>query len=291
MMDQTARGTCRAPDIAQRPEIAASAWGRHAEGCTTWGVAHPPRLTHAHLAGLLGDELAAVVISGVVSEGEQSRLLAALRLAPWKYEEGHGRPAGTLGTALTDHAGDRQLGYFGRVPRSAATHWAVSKMAGVDLSARMMRVLGDAWLRSVRVAEDPDYGSYAAGVFRTNGAAPLHSHYAPADAADWSIACVTGQLRCEVCLAAAADGAGGETAVYRQPWSEEIERFRRAGSPGYSAAAVAGAAGVKVRPSAGDLLIFNSRNLHELLPARGAPVTYGTFAGVTPKYRELVLYA
>lgn len=289
LSDEVVRGMGRAFPIVPEP----SSLVAPSSDPTTWENVETKQLEQQHLDALLANDVGAVTVKGVAGVADRVGLRAALGGANWELYADRQPPVGKLGITQTEHAGDMALQreYFARVADNAAQMDAIFATAGVDLRARVMEIFANAWSRTVGVAVDPELGTYAAGVFRKIGVARLHRDFAPVDARGWSIACVAGQLAWNVYLSVGDEEAGGETVVYRRPWTEALERFRVAGCYSYSAAAVAGAPSVTIRPQAGDLVIFQSRNFHEVLSTSAERITYSSFAGVTPEYRELVLYS
>lgn len=74
---------------------------------------------------------------------------------------------------------------------------------------------------------------------------------------------------------------GGEVSVYRHRWRPSDERFRD--SYGYHPEAVAEEPVAVVRPDVGDVVLFDSRNLHAIAPIDGAGrrVSLSFFLGIT----------
>lgn len=259
---------------------------------TIWEVEQPPSLEARHIETLLRNDIGAMVLPNFLSPSECHAVALALETAPWEVYADREPPVGKVGITQTEHADGReqQRRYFERVAAHEAIMREIFTTAGIDLLARVHALLADAWTRPVRVARDPTHGRYAVGVFRRIGVARLHRDFAAVDAKGWSIASMVGQLAWNVYLAV-GEGVGGETVVYRRPWTNHLERFRVADCYSYSAAAVAGAPSITIRPKLGDFVLFSSRNFHEVLTTRSARITYSSFAGVTAEPRELVLFS
>jgi L-gamma-glutamyl-L-propargylglycine hydroxylase len=74
---------------------------------------------------------------------------------------------------------------------------------------------------------------------------------------------------------------GGETRVYRRRWRPADEMYRD--GYGYTEEAVAGEPVATVRPETGDIVLFDSRNLHSVAEVSGAGrrVSLSFFLGIT----------
>lgn len=95
----------------------------------------------------------------------------------------------------------------------------------------------------------------------------LHADFAPFLKQDWTIKNITQELAWNIFVTTPLDG--GECCVYNRPWQKEDDKFIKAGTYGYDKVVVKNAESYNYKPSAGDLVIFNSRNFHEVVPSSG----------------------
>ena len=120
----------------------------------------------------------------------------------------------------------------------------------------------------------------------------LHADFAPYVSAGYAIAQSDSQLAWNVY--ADVPEAGGETVIYNRPWTPLPEDNRVGPAYDLSHAAVAGAESVALRPTIGDVLLFNARNPHEVRSAESKSgrrrIGVGSFIGSLPN-GSLVLWS
>ncbi|MFI7638480.1 hypothetical protein [Nonomuraea sp. NPDC049400] len=86
----------------------------------------------------------------------------------------------------------------------------------------------------------------------------------------------------------AAPRAGGETVIWQKRRSPADERHRV--GVGYDPAVVAECPSAVIKPNAGDVVIFDSRNLHAVRPGDGRRITVSFFVGITDN-GDLILWS
>ncbi|KAJ5999609.1 hypothetical protein N7481_000018 [Penicillium waksmanii] len=160
---------------------------------------------------------------------------------------------------------DAQDRYFTQVAQLTDLHARIAKKTGDNPWERILTMLQElAPEHEVRVAHEPDGRRYHAGIYRSiNNSTPIHCDWSPYDSLteDWVINRVTHQAVLNLYLAPMIDG---ETILYDRIWEEELLQYRDPTTYGYFREAVDGCATVTLRPSVGDLCLFNTRNLHEV---------------------------
>lgn len=134
-------------------------------------------------------------------------------------------------------------------------------------------------------SEGPDQ-KYFAGIVRgINNGTPIHCDWAPYDTLTepWAIARVTNQAVFNLYL---SDVSGGDTQVHDVQWTSEALAYRDPASYGYFPGLVAGRKKARFHPNAGDLYIFNSRNMHEVFPVdadcKKRRMAMASFFGILP---------
>ena len=134
------------------------------------------------------------------------------------------------------------------------------------------------------VATDPDLGNkeYFTGLIRAMGAkSTLHFDHAPSQLPGWSVSNCDDQFALVVHLKPADNG--GELNVYNHPWRAEDDKFNKdigqKGTYGFTDSFLSSATYAKITPLAGDLIIFRSRNFHQVADifSKGPRLTLGTF--------------
>lgn len=130
---------------------------------------------------------------------------------------------------------------------------------------------------NVAIADEAGYGSMFAGTFR-NVSSLGHKHfdYAPIEVKGWDISKITAQLSWNLYL---NKPVGGDLIVYERPYSSEDECLRVPGQYYYDDSIVIGRSIFRYSPNVGDVVIFNSRNIHEVERVKGDRFTLSSFIG------------
>ena len=248
-------------------------------------------LTTDSLSDLLANKIPAIRVKNFANADECARFAIAMRSGARK-EYGVDRPIGYIGMAQYEFRWSRsKKDYFDAVPKAFADQRFVFDRS-FDVMARFISVLGSAWPSPVRIAED-EYGPYFAGIIRfaTNGIG-LHADYAPFNMPGYSVDQITSQLAWNLFVEAPA--SGGVTTLCNAPWTPEMEPGKPPQSYGLSKPADGAIETFQYAPAVGDVVIFNSRNPHEvsagLSEAGHGRLQIGSFAGHMPD-RSLVLFA
>lgn len=110
---------------------------------------------------------------------------------------------------------------------------------------------------------------YYSGLIRQISRAYLHFDFAPYDAFGWAIENVINQLAWNVYMQTSE--TGGEIKIYDQQWQPKIfdshKMENNNGSYGFKESVVKNIRSISIQPEVGDLVLFNSRNFHEVLSA------------------------
>jgi hypothetical protein len=163
--------------------------------------------------------------------------------------------------------------------------------ASFDPLNRMIRLLTRNTGRRTSIARSTGGQSYYAGLFRriVQGT-KLHVDYAPAEQKGWEICAVNHQLTWNLYLKVAGDGASsGHTTVYWRQWRPEDHRFKE-DSYGFNRKVVAGSEQASFQPTVGEVVLFNTRNYHEVAPSLGDRITVASAIGETYQ-GELILWS
>jgi hypothetical protein len=162
-----------------------------------------------------------------------------------------------------------------------------------DLVESLLGSLVRTWPGPVDVAAEPDQERhYSVGLVRLVKRALPHVDWPPADGGGWLVEQAEAQLAFNVFIR--VQDTGGEVIVYRRPWTPDLEDHRTPGSYSYEHSALEGVDRVKLKPKAGDLVIFNSRNVHEVLPVDpngDSRLALSAFGAVMPDSKALLLFS
>jgi hypothetical protein len=145
------------------------------------------------------------------------------------------------------------------------------KLIMADFSREMMA--------SSSIAVEPELGDYFAGTFRLiKGAGLIHYDFANSEVHGWEISKVRAQLSWNLYLS--RPESGGELMVYSNQWDSTSEVHKKPSCYSYDEGAVDGASRFSYSPNAGDLVIFNSRNFHEIKAPIGPRFSLSSFIGL-----------
>lgn len=270
---------------------AAAAADRPVVPAPTWvdAVEHP--LNAQTLRDLLDNRIAAIRIPGFASSAECRQFAAAARAGPIKHYS-VGRRIGYIGMAQYEFRwGHPKSDFFDAVP--AANRDLRQVLANTfDAVQRLIDRLQAVWPHPVGIARE-ELGEYYAGIIRFAGeGVDLHADWAPLNAPHYAIGAVDAQLGWNFFAEELAEG--GITRVHNAPWDPPLTPGEIPRSYGLDPAIVAGAPSMTYRPTAGDVVLFNTRNPHEIGGGRaegdGNRISIGSFIGRMPDGR-LVLWS
>lgn len=156
-----------------------------------------------------------------------------------------------------------------------------------DPVERLMGRLRSFTDHDVAIAGDPCGRRYSATIIRSsNEGLALHADFAPYQAPQLTVSDCTAQLAWNF-YAEVPEEPGGHTMVHNSPWTWQRRRDGEiAENYPLPYEAVAGAETFTFRPQEGEVILFNSRNPHEVFPVE-APngkdrIAMATFIGRKP---------
>ena len=251
-----------------------SAWARNTEEL----------LTRDSLTALLHNEIPAIRIRAFASNAECVAFCNAVRAAPISYYSVM-PPVGYIGMAQYEYRWNQpKEKYFLDVPAANALLRQVTSNS-FDPVERLIRLLQTHCDNRICVAQEPGLGPYYAGIVRiASGGIRLHADYAPFNSPDYTIGAIDAQLGWN--FFAEQPSGGGNTTVHNKPWTPALNGNEIPASYDLPRELVAGAASHSYAPTAGDVVIFNTRNPHEVAggesEASGDRVSIGSFIGRLP---------
>ncbi|MGD9944755.1 MAG: hypothetical protein AB7L76_19560 [Burkholderiaceae bacterium] len=258
---------------------------------STWIDLDERELTQDNLRLLLDNRIPAIRIRGFSSPAECAAFSAAAKQGNMQYYNVSDR-IGYIGLAQYQYRWNRSKAEFlADVPKANAdVQWVFDR--SFDARARFIEHLQAVWPHPVGVALE-DGQPYFAGIIRsTSDRIDLHVDWAPVNTPDYEIGRIDAHLGWN--FFAEELESGGHTTVHNAPWSPEIKPGEIPQSYGLDRALVEGAPRFVYQATAGDVVIFNTRNPHEIAPGKTVPggsrVSIGSFVGRMPD-RRLVLWA
>ncbi len=257
-----------------------------------WDAPAEYPLTRENLVALLDNRIPAIRIPGFARAEECAAFRKAMETANVKHYH-IANPVQYIGMAQVEYRwGGSKEEYF-RDVRQAYEDQAYVFRNSFDPVRRLIDLLGELWPHPVEIASEPGYGEYFAGIIRiASKGIDLHADYAPFNTPGYTIEHVNAQLGWN--LFVEAPGAGGITSVHNAPWSPVMDGDKPPQSYGLARGIVAGAQVFRYAPAQGEVVLFNSRNPHEVSAGEGEEaggrLQVGSFIGRMPDER-LVLWA
>ncbi|SLN65805.1 2OG-Fe(II)-dependent halogenase WelO5 family protein [Oceanibacterium hippocampi] len=260
----------------------------------TWKDLQEQSLTRESLSALLGNEIPAIRIRNFATAAECELFSRAAKTGNVKYYSVK-KKIGYIGQAQYEYRWNPDKSEYFEAVREARKDLHDVLSRSFDPVQRLMDRLRAVYPADVDVAREPGLGEYYAGIIRlASQGVDLHADFAPINTIDYSISSIDSQLGWN--FFAEDPGAGGLTTVHNAPWNPERKPGEIPQSYGLDHAIVAGAPTFTYAPTAGDVVIFNTRNPHEV--SAGEPgadetkdrVSIGSFIGRLPD-RSLVLWA
>ncbi|KAK3321891.1 hypothetical protein B0H66DRAFT_552865 [Apodospora peruviana] len=245
-----------------------------------WKTGEIQGLSRAAFIGMLRGEVPAVQVPGFVTRESASRFERHIQnqLAPYAHIAGP--PVQKLGLAQFEFQAQSAADFESRTGEVAKDEYFKAAETYKTLHSSVHAATGDdAWSRVVQVLREllpeypviaaresaPDGRAYHAGIYRSiNEGTPVHCDWSPFDSAteNWVINRVTRQAVFNLYLAPMESGA---TTLYDRQWDESVHaQYRDPATYGYFDEVVAGRDQLVLRPGVGDLVFFNTRNLHRV---------------------------
>lgn len=256
----------------------------------TWSARDEQPLNGDTLRQLLDNRIPAIRIPAFATPAECRAFAAAARRGKVKAYS-VGRRIGYIGMAQYEYRWGRpKADFFAAVPAANRELQEVLS-ASFDPVRRLMDTLRGVWPAPVEIAREP-MGEYFAGIIRfASEGVDLHADWAPLNAPGYAVGAVDGQLGWNFFAEELAEG--GLTTVHNAPWDPDVEPGDIPPSYGLDPAVVAGAPCITYRPTAGDVVLFNTRNPHEICggpTGQGDRISIGSFVGRMAD-RRLVLWS
>lgn len=240
-------------------------------------------LTTETLTALLANEIPAIRIKGFATPAECGLFAEAMRTGNRKAYSVE-TPIEYIGISQYEFRWDNgKKDYFNAVPKAFADQKYVFERSFDPLS-RLIETISQIWPTPLALAQD-QYGPYFAGIIRfASSGIGLHADFAPFNMPGYAVAHIDAQLAWN--LFVEAPSSGGITTVHNAPWTPAMEPGVPPQSYGLPRDSVEGRESFCYTPIAGDVVLFNSRNPHEV--SAGEPVggpgrlQIGSFIGRMP---------
>jgi hypothetical protein len=251
---------------------------------TTWTTRAEHDLTPDTLRALLDNAIPAIRIRGFASPAECAVFATAAKAGNLKYYSVK-RKIGYIGQAQYEYRWNPDKSEYFKAVEAANRDLEAVLAQTFDPVERLVGHLRAVWPGPVDIAEEPGQGRYYAGVIRlASQGVDLHVDYAPLNTLDCSISAIDAQLGWN--FFAEDPGEGGLTTIYNNPWNPERAPGEIPQSYDLDRALTEGVPSLTYAPTAGDVVIFNTRNPHEIGGAGDGAVaervSIGSFVGRMP---------
>ena len=258
----------------------------------TWTSDGEHELTTRNLELLLDNRIPVIRIRGFATPQECESFNAAARAGHIKYYSVATR-IGYIGMAQYEYRWGRpKEDFFAAVPTAKRELQEVIARCSFDPVQRLIDRLQAVWPHRVAIARE-ELGDYYAGIIRFAGeGVDLHADWAPLNSPHYAIGRIDGQLGWN--FFSEELESGGHTTVHNAPWNPEVQAGEIPKSYGLDRAIVEGAPKAVYKPTAGDAVLFNTRNPHEIAGGvtrpGGSRTSIGSFVGRMPE-GDLVLWS
>lgn len=253
-----------------------------------WTVKTAQLLTNDTLIALFDGAIPAIILPNFLSPSDCGRIVANLATLGMGTYSHVNHSVGRLGLAQMEyHLKKSKDSYFSAVQDACATYHKATQ-GSEDPIQKLIGQLAHSTSTDVRIAEEGSSERYFAGTFRnvmTLG--HLHFDFAPFEARGWDIAKIQSQLSWNLYL---NQPSGGNLKVYNRFYNPEDEKLRVEGEYFYDRQIVANSEQFSYAPKVGDLVLFNSRNIHEVEPVTGNRYSLSSFVGKTND-QSLILWS
>lgn len=238
----------------------------------SWSRPPASTLTRESLFDLFEDKIPFICLPKAVSSERCEKLAEACQSVGFEYYDDIRPPVGRIGVTQYEYRHRTKEEYFEAARSAERKHRQISEAAGHDPLGSFIEEVRRQGL-SVRLANESKLGlDYGSRLVRQIPMAKLHMDFAALCAQGWDIGNVKQQLTFNLYLR--EPQVGGECLIFNRAWrledDEMLDEAQPLSSYGYPAQLVEGARSECIRPEQGDIVLFNTRNFHEVAPSSGS---------------------
>lgn len=259
----------------------------------TWQIVETQTLTHEMLRDLYDNEIGAIKVPGFVSPEICDLAMRGIYERGFDYYKDVVPKIGKIGITQFEHrySQEKKKAYFDKAQIANEARQLSFQYSG-DFLSKVMDLVNDGWNGKVGIAVEKETNKeYFAGLVRIMHRALLHLDWGPFDGPEWEIGKISAQIAWNIYVQ--MSDIGGEIVVYRRLWEPSDEALKIPDSYGYSPDLVKDCEYVELLPAQGDLVLFNSRNFHEVKQTNGEDerVTNSSFIGLMKDSNELIFWS
>lgn len=231
-------------------------------------------LTRQAMLDLFENRIPYIRLAGAVTPEHCERLAKGCEAVGFEYYDDIVPPVGRIGVTQYEYRHRDKAEYFKAARSAEHKHRQIVNMAGCDPLGDFVADLCRLGL-SVHLAREDKLGvEYGSRLVRQIPMAKLHMDFAALCAQGWDIGQVQQQLTFNLYLR--EPEVGGECLIFNRVWEladdATLDEVQPLSSYGYPPTVVEGVRSRCVRAQRGDIVLFNTRNFHQVAPSSG-PVT------------------
>lgn len=256
----------------------------------TWNVITTHELTTGLLQSLFENKIAAIRVPGFIDTEICKKAVTKIKGHGIDYYENVKPKIGRIGITQFEHGNAKKTSYLAKAPENNARREQIFSDQP-DLLYEVVNNVRKAWGPDVGIAMEEGSQQYFAGLIRVIDRALLHLDWAKLDGSEWKIGQVSGQIAWNIYLQMGEEG--GATNVYCQQWQEHHQLLKNPHNYDYDRSIVQDCEMVKILPKQGELVLFNSRNFHEVESTSGdvERITISSFIGQINNSAKLVFWS
>ena len=220
------------------------------------------------LPELARNEIAAIKIGRFLSEQELAVIKRNMEDKTIAWYANKTNQQGRIGINATgySHLPDGKQKYFDASPAAEKDRDTIFTGTNSPIN-KILEFFGRKFDIKIATELELNEARYFAGLIRAMGAkSTLHFDYAPKQLPGWSVANADEQFGLVLYLQMPA--AGGELNIYDHPWTPDDERYNNdhveKGTFGFTEGFLGDTPYASVLPSEGDLVVFKTRNFHQV---------------------------
>ncbi|MCB9798560.1 2OG-Fe(II) oxygenase [Candidatus Nomurabacteria bacterium] len=240
----------------------------------------------ALLSKLSSNNISAIQIQNFLQPNELNIIIENMRSQDINWYEGKKNEQGRIGISTTEYhyLENGKQKYFDLVTQADKVQDQI--FDGVENPInRIIKLFSSTFEPKIATESSMQNSKYFSGLVRAMGAkSTLHFDYAVDQLPGWSVSDLEDQYALVLHLQVAEKG--GELNVYNRQWEPADEKFNndvgQKGTYGFTEDFLQDTPYATITPSSGDLIIFRSRNFHQVAAIESSKprLTFGTFMGL-----------
>lgn len=248
------------------------------------------------LPKLASNEIAAIQIAQFLDRRDLDIVIENMGKQNIQWYENKENQQGRIGINATGfgyEAGGKQR-YFDLTPEAAKSRDEIFKGASDPIDKIIKFFSSNEYSAAIATEPDMQNAQYFAGLVRAMGAkSTLHFDYAPNQLPSWSVS--DADVQYGLVLYLQMPTKGGELTVYNRLWQPEDESHNndigQKGTYGFTEDFLVDTPHVTIMPKAGDLVVFNARNFHQIENIKSDKPRLGLTTFMSLKGKSLSLWS